>query len=89
MSYPKKIAHDLPHYASLVGVLLAGLIGFSIFSYSQVLQSAIAVALAISYVVWGVVHHIIHKDFYPSIFIEYLAVALLGLSIMLSLIYWV
>lgn len=85
----KKLASHLPHYFSLFGILIAGLIGMSVFSYSRSLQAGIAVSVAIGYVTWGVVHHLIHKDFYPSVFIEYLSVALLGLAVMLSLIYWV
>lgn len=83
----KKIGRHLPHYFSLIGILLASFIGFFIFSYDKNFQAAIAISLSISYVVWGLVHHAIHKDLYLDVFIEYLVFALLGLVFILSVIF--
>ena len=76
----------LPHYLSLIGILLACILGFLIFSYDKDFQVAIIFSTAISYVAWGVVHHKINNDFYPSVLFEYLAVAFLGLAVVLSLL---
>ena len=82
----KKFVKDLPHYASLIGILLAGATGFVLFSYDKSFQMAIAFGLAGAYLVWGIVHHLVHRDFDVNVFAEYLAVATLGLIIIFSLL---
>lgn len=75
------------HYLSLIGILIAGVLGFYLFSYDRLFQIGIASALAAAYVSWGVIHHTIHKDICLSIVLEYVAVAILGVVMVLSLIY--
>lgn len=83
----KKVAKHFPHYFSLVGLMFAGFVGILYFSYDKSFQTAIAVSTALSYLAWGIIHHIIHKDLYFTVILEYLAIACLGLVIILSLIY--
>jgi hypothetical protein len=82
----KSFVKHLPHYLSLFGILFAAFAGLVLFSYDKNFQLSIAVAAASAYVAWGVVHHILHKDFHFEILLEYLAVAILGLTIIFSLI---
>ena len=82
----KTFTKHLPHYLSLFGILFAGFAGLILFSYDKYFQLSIAVAVAAGYVSWGIVHHILHKDYHFEIFLEYLAVAILGLTIIFSLI---
>ena len=82
----KHIAKHLPHYFVLFGLLLAGILAFVLFSYDRIFQMVVAVAVAVSYVIWGLVHHYIHRDLYFSAVLEYLAVAVLGLVMVFSLI---
>lgn len=82
----RSFVKHLPHFLSLFGILIAGFAGLVLFSYDRNFQLSIAVAAAAAYVAWGVVHHILHKDFHFEIFLEYLAVAILGLTIIFSLI---
>jgi len=77
---------DWVHYLSLVVVLLAGVFAFWFLSYDKTFQVAVLFSMAIAYVTWGVIHHLVHKDFYPSVLLEYVSVAVLGLVIILSLI---
>ena len=63
-----------------------GFAGLVLFSYDKYFQISIAVAAAASYVAWGIVHHILHKDFHLEIILEYLAVSILGLTIIFSLV---
>lgn len=83
----KHIAKHLPHYLTLFGILIAGVVGFWLFSYDRLFQAAVAVSVAVSYVVWGIVHHSIHDDLHASVIVEYLLVASLGLIIVFSLIF--
>jgi hypothetical protein len=82
----RRFSHDLPHYVSLFGVLIAGVAGFVLFSYDRAFQMAISFGVAGAYVAWGVVHHAIHRDLDVMVFAEYLAFATLGLIIVFSLL---
>ncbi len=82
----KNLARHLPHYLSLFGILIAGFAGLILFSYDKSFQVVVSIATAISYVVWGIVHHYLHKDLHLEVFAEYLAVSVLGLVILFSLI---
>jgi hypothetical protein len=82
----KQLVKHFPHYFSLIGIFLAGFLGIIIFSYDRIFQIAILVAVAVAYVIWGMVHHLIHKDLYLEVVLEYLAIATLGLIVVLSLI---
>jgi len=82
----RSISKHLPHYFVLFGTFLAGILAFSLFSYDRIFQMIVAVAVATSYVIWGLVHHSIHRDLYFSVVLEYLAVAALGLVMVFSLI---
>lgn len=82
----KTFAKDIPHYLSLFGILLAGFAGLILFSYDKNFQLSVAVSTAGAYVVWGIVHHAIHKDLYLETVIEYIAIAVLGLVIIFTLV---
>lgn len=70
----------------LFGILMAGFIGLIIFSYDKNFQFAVAAATSVGYIFWGIVHHIRHKDLHFETVLEYIAVAVLGLTILSSLI---
>lgn len=75
------------HYFSLIGISLATLVGFFVFSYDKNFQLAVITAFCIAYFIWGVVHHIIHRNLNLQIMIEYAMVASLGFVIGVSVIY--
>lgn len=82
----KQITSHIQHYLPLIGIFVAGIIGFSLFSYDRLFQSMIVVAVGVSYIIWGVIHHHIHRDLYLSVFVEYLAVAILGMTLIFTLL---
>ena len=69
---------DLKHYLSLGTVLSLALGLFWVFNYNRQIQIGIILATGLSYVLWGVVHHTIKKDFHWQVLAEYLAVAALA-----------
>lgn len=83
----ESIKKHLPHYISLIGIFIAALTGFYVFSYDRFFQIGIVVAASCAYVSWGVIHHTIHKDICLSVVIEYITVAILGMVMAFSLIY--
>lgn len=76
------------HYLPLIGMLLFVAAAFYWFSYEKSMLLGSSIALSGAYVAWGVVHHFIHKDLSSEVVFEYLAVAVLGLVLLLSSIYW-
>ena len=76
----------LPHFTLLFGILMVGFIGLIIFSYDKNFQFAIAAATSVAYVFWGIIHHLHHKDLHFETVLEYIAVAILGLTILFTLI---
>lgn len=85
-SLPAQAGNHLPHYLPLFGIFIFGVAGFYFFSYDRVFQISIIVAISIAYVIWGIIHHFIHEDLHWKIVMEYMGVAIIGLSIILSLI---
>lgn len=83
----KNTLRHIQHYLPLLGIFGAGVIGFYVFSYDRLFQFFIAVAVSLSYVTWGVVHHYLHEDFHLSILIEYLVIAILGLVVIFSILF--
>lgn len=82
----KKIIRDFSHYLSLIAIFLAGFFAFVTFRFDRPFQLGVILATAIGYVVWGIIHHLIHKDLYLSVVIEYIVIALLGIVLVLSVI---
>lgn len=72
---------DFVHHIALVCVLLTGVMLFVFVSYSRILQFLVAVGVAISYVIWGIVHHKLDHDFHMKSVIEYVLIALLSVLI--------
>ena len=81
-----KFTHHLSHFLVLFGILLFSFAGLIIFSYSKDFQVAIAAALSLSYVSWGIIHHYLHKDLHWEVAVEYLVVAALGFVLIFSII---
>lgn len=83
----KDVSHHIAHYLPLIVVLFAGILGFFVFTYDKAFQGVIVVAVAASYVSWGLVHHFIHGDLNISVVIEYLAIAILGVTLVFSVLF--
>lgn len=77
----------LPHYISLIGIFVATVVAFYYFSFDRIFLVGVSLAFAFAYVSWGIIHHLIHRDLYLSVVIEYIAISIIGLIIVLSLIF--
>ena len=82
----KDFTKHLSHYVPLFGLLAAGFVAFWLFSYDRVFQIATVISTALAYVLWGIVHHYIHRDLNVSVIVEYLVIASLGLVVIFSLV---
>ena len=77
----------LSHHMSLIGIAALGLWGIVGFSYDPAFQSAVVLALSVAFVWWGIVHHWLHEGMRFQIIFEYVAVAVLGAVVLLSIIW--
>lgn len=70
------------HYLILFIILALGLLGFWHFSYQPPLQWVVILAVAILYVAWGVVHHLLEGNLNYKIVIEYTSMAALAATLL-------
>lgn len=71
------------YYLFLFLILVAAVSVISVFAYNKSLQIAILLFVSICYVVLGIIHHVIHHTITTKIVIEYIAIAVLGMSVIL------
>lgn len=81
------LSHHIRAYTILAGILGVGTWGIVWFSYDRVFQVVIAVAMCVSYAFWGISHHAAEEKLHLRIIVDYVAVAFLGLVLLLTLIY--
>lgn len=81
------LTRHLPHYLSLLGIIVVAGVGMYIFRYDKYFQSAIAISAGVAYVVWGIIHHHVIDQVHHKIHSEYLAIALLGVVVLLGVIW--
>ncbi len=77
------IHHHTLHYLILALVLASGLYFFSLFRYQPLVQWWIGIVMAVSYVSWGIGHHmIVEKHMQLKIVIEYILISFIGLLLL-------
>lgn len=79
----------LKHFGYYISMLLIFFLGFlaSIVSYPNLpLVFTVLVITVVFYVIWGIVHHKINHDLSPKIFLEYLLIGFLGISLIFFII---
>jgi hypothetical protein len=79
-------SRHIAHYAPLLGIFVFSILGFLLFSYNRDFQIAIIGAASVSYVIWGVIHHLIHRDFHIQILFEYVVIAVFGFFVLWFLV---
>lgn len=77
----------LSHYITLLVILNIGVGAFFFFKFNPSYQAVIVVLTSASYVLWGVVHHLLCGDLHLKIVLEYILIALLANLLVLSLIF--
>lgn len=77
---------DLKHYLSLAAILSIGFGLFWIFNFNRQIQVLVIIGVGIAYFFWGILHHLIKKDFHWRIIWEYLIVAVVASIIVIYLL---
>lgn len=78
----KAIKNHFIYYFSLLLILLAGLFLSLIAGPNAKVQGTIMIVTVISYVIWGILHHLISHELTIRIVIEYVLIGTLGISIL-------
>ena len=74
------------HWPDYLVLLLGFLIGLAAFIFFGGQKKRLAAfSLALFYFLWGIAHHALKKDFHLKVILEYLLIAILGLSVCFSL----
>ena len=86
ISFEKDFSRHPLHYFTLLSVQMIGLWGIFWFSFQPAMQLYILIAMSISYVVWGIIHHHEHKNINSKIIFEYVLIAMFAVLIFGSLL---
>jgi hypothetical protein len=74
------------YYFFLLFLLASGIFLAVQAKYDRGLQITVLLSMALAYILWGVLHHLLHHDLTAKIVIEYVLVGLLGaLTVLLML----
>ena len=77
----KKFLKHINYYLALITIFVVGFV-LSLISFPNVnLEITVILLTIVSYVGWGVLHHHLDHELTQKIFIEYLLIGLLGVSI--------
>ena len=73
-------------YLALFSVFCLSLLFFAYFGFDPLIQQIIILAVAVFYILWGIIHHKLAGDYHPKVLGEYAAVAFFGAALVLVLL---
>ncbi len=82
----KKINEHILYYISLIAIFALGIILMFSATPNKQLQMLIFVIMAVFYVIWGVLHHLVNHELSAKIVVEYILIGALGVAIMFFLL---
>lgn len=74
------------HYMVLAIILGAGLAAFLYASPDTALQFIVGVVIAVSYVIWGLIHHALRKDLHQKVVVEYILIAAIAVVLLATIL---
>ncbi|MBI3576766.1 hypothetical protein HY086_01870 [Candidatus Gottesmanbacteria bacterium] len=70
------------HFIFLLAILAVGIAAFFAAQGNSSLQFIIGLVTAVSYVVWGMIHHAMEGDLHKKIVIEYVLIAAIAVLLL-------
>lgn len=70
------------HFIILLAIIAAGVTSFISVGGNTGLQFFIGLITAISYVVWGIIHHLLEGDLHKKIVVEYVLIAAIAVLLL-------
>lgn len=83
----KTISHKNLHTLVLCILLGFGLFMFTVLQGKQDLQLLVGFIVAVSYTMWGIIYHVIERDLYTKVVLEYVLVSAIGLSLLYTVLF--
>ncbi len=74
------------NYVVLCSILIGGVATFWYVSPNRELQFTVGVTTSIFYVVWGLIHHAIHRDLRRKVMIEYLLMGAIAIVLLATIL---
>lgn len=84
---PKSLRH-LSHYIVLLLLMVGSLVALIFTSRNILSHTVFLIFITVSYLLWGVIHSAIEKELTTKTFLEYSILGLLGLTMVLSVLYY-
>lgn len=81
------ITHSLD-YLVLFGILTIGAVLYYVYKSNPVMEQLIFAAMALSYILWGIIHHHHADKITTKIVLEYSLIAVFGFLVVNSLLVW-
>jgi lipopolysaccharide export LptBFGC system permease protein LptF len=82
-----KQAHaSVMHYIVLAMILAGGIFAFYYVRGNTTLQLAIGIIVSISYVFWGIIHHLLDHSLHKRIVVEYLLIGAIAIVLLATII---
>lgn len=78
----KKLKKHIGYYLSLLAIFLFGFFLTVIANPNIKLQGIIILFTVFSYVLWGIIHHLINHELTTRIVVEYVLIGVLGIAIL-------
>lgn len=74
------------NYIVLVLILSGGVGAFYFVRSDSSLQLIVGIITSISYVLWGIIHHVLQKDLHKKIVVEYLLIGMIAIVLLATVI---
>jgi hypothetical protein len=74
------------HYLVLFIILGAGVGAFLYASPDSALQFIVGIIIAVSYVIWGIIHHALRKDLHQKVVVEYILIAAIAVVLLATIL---
>ena len=83
----KIISHKHLHMVVLFVILGFSLFTFTLLGGKRDLQFLVGFMSALSYIMWGIIYHVIEHDLYPRVVLEYVLVATVGMVLLYTVLF--
>lgn len=74
------------HSAVLLIILLGGSTMFFLTAGNTALQTMVGIVTAVSYIIWGIIHHALEGELHPKIVIEYILIGSIAIMLILTIL---
>ena len=77
---------SIVHFLVLIAILTIGVLTFISVRPNTSMQLLVGVITAVTYVIWGLIHHATQKDLHQKIVVEYLLVGAIAIVVLVTML---